>query len=150
MTKKDQHNTISGPPKRGWCDMRVQVYRGGVGSFGSWPLTSEPRGSLLETEWHAREVVLKPNSDQRINSRAKTIQFHFMQFRNISIPKPHRAVDAVVNIQGAGSPQKKVERIKPARIQPARCHSVTRRFNVLHLAEILFNVQLVIKLIKGL
>ena len=34
------------------------------------------------------------------------------------IAKPHRAV---VNIQGAGSPQKKVEHVKPARIQPARC-----------------------------
>ena len=32
-----------------------------------------------------------------------------------------RKRNVYLHIQGAGSPQKKVERIKPARMQPARC-----------------------------
>jgi hypothetical protein len=52
--------------------------------------------------------------------RAKTIRFRFMR-----------------NIQGAGSPQKKVERINPAPLRAYSMravykHSVTRRFNLLN------------------
>ena len=64
------------------------------------------------------------------------LRFPLMGFRNISVKTAHcenvsSCRNAVVHIQGTGSPQKKAERIQsasiqpahiqPARIQPARC-----------------------------
>ena len=65
--------------------------------------------------------------------RPKTIRFRFMRFRNIFERRGHTETasscrNAVVSVQGAGSPQKKVERIKAARCTQTFSHEEIQPF----------------------